>query len=70
MAGAQDPLRVPGYADEIAERIPTARVRTYDECGHMPNIEYPDLFVADVIEFCRDMIPEGRSLLTESTSQG
>ena len=51
IAGADDPLRETGYALELAERIPNATVRVYDNCGHMPNIEQAERFNSDVLEF-------------------
>jgi pimeloyl-ACP methyl ester carboxylesterase len=51
IAGGNDPLREPGYAEALAERIPDCRLRVYDECGHMPNLEHPEQVVADVIDF-------------------
>ncbi|MGI5129860.1 alpha/beta fold hydrolase [Pseudonocardia sp. CA-107938] len=51
IAGADDKLREPGYADEIAARIPDSRLRVYDDCGHLPHIENAAEFNADVIEF-------------------
>jgi len=51
IAGADDPLREDGYALELAQRIPNATVRVYDNCGHMPNIEQAERFNSDVLEF-------------------
>lgn len=51
IAGANDPLRLPGYADELAERIPDAELLTYPECGHLPNIEYASRFHDDLVSF-------------------
>jgi pimeloyl-ACP methyl ester carboxylesterase len=51
VAGAQDPLRLPGYADELAARIPDAELLSYEDCGHMPNIEHPDRFAGDLLSF-------------------
>jgi pimeloyl-ACP methyl ester carboxylesterase len=51
LAGANDPLRLPGYEKELFERIPDSEVIVYPECGHMPNLENPDRFVADVVTF-------------------
>ncbi len=51
IAGAQDRLRLPGYADEIAKRVRDAELLTYDECGHLPNIEHPGRLVGDVTDF-------------------
>ncbi|MEV4603290.1 alpha/beta fold hydrolase [Amycolatopsis sp. NPDC049253] len=51
IAGAEDPLREPGCADEIAARIPDAELRVYSECGHLPNIEHAQRFVEDLLAF-------------------
>ncbi|WP_224404052.1 alpha/beta fold hydrolase [Pseudonocardia sp. ICBG1034] len=51
VAGADDPLRLPGYADEVAARIPDAELLTYPECGHMPNVEHPERFRDDLLSF-------------------
>jgi 2-hydroxymuconate-semialdehyde hydrolase len=51
VAGADDKLREPGYADEIAARIPDARLRVYENCGHLPHIENAAQFNVDVVEF-------------------
>lgn len=51
IAGRDDPLREPGYAEELAARIPDSRLHVYDECGHMPNLEHPERVVAHVIAF-------------------
>lgn len=53
VAGAEDPLRLPDYATEISRRIPSGELLTYENCGHMPNIEFPDRFVKDVVNFSR-----------------
>lgn len=53
LAGADDPLRLPGYADELAARIPDAELLVYPECGHMPNLEHPQRFLDDVLSFLR-----------------
>jgi pimeloyl-ACP methyl ester carboxylesterase len=53
VAGANDNLREPGYADEIARRIPQAELRIYDECGHLPHIEQAARFNADAVTFLR-----------------
>ncbi|MET7997029.1 alpha/beta hydrolase [Amycolatopsis sp. NPDC005232] len=51
IAGAEDPLRERGYADEISARLPDAELRVYAECGHLPNIEHAQRFVEDVLAF-------------------
>jgi pimeloyl-ACP methyl ester carboxylesterase len=51
VAGAQDSLREPGYADALAERIPGAELLTLDRCGHLPQIEHPERFNHAVLDF-------------------
>ena len=51
VAGGEDPLREPGYAVEMAARIPTATALVYENCGHLPHIEAAERFNADVIDF-------------------
>lgn len=53
VAGADDPLREPGYAPALAARIPGAEVIVYDECGHCPNIEKADAFNEAALAFLR-----------------
>ncbi|BCW35891.1 alpha/beta hydrolase [Arthrobacter sp. StoSoilA2] len=51
IAGADDELREAGYAAPLAERIPNATLLTYQQCGHLPQLEQPALFNADVAKF-------------------
>ena len=51
IAGADDPLRLPGYADEVAARLPDGELLVYPECGHVPNIEHPERFRDDLLSF-------------------
>ncbi|HUY20589.1 MAG TPA: alpha/beta hydrolase [Candidatus Binataceae bacterium] len=53
VAGANDKLRLPGYADELARRIPNAELHVFEDCGHCPNIERAERFNAVVIEFLK-----------------
>jgi pimeloyl-ACP methyl ester carboxylesterase len=55
LAGADDKLREPGYADEIVARIPDGRVRVYDHCGHVPNLEAPEAVAEDILAFLADI---------------
>jgi 2-hydroxymuconate-semialdehyde hydrolase len=55
IAGAQDKLREPGYAQELGHRIPDSRVRVYELCGHMPNLERPERVVSDLLEFADEL---------------
>jgi pimeloyl-ACP methyl ester carboxylesterase len=51
IAGANDKLRNPGYAEEFIHRIPNAQLQVFEDCGHCPNIEQADRFNAAVIAF-------------------
>ena len=53
VAGANDPLREPGYAPKLAARIEGAEVHVYENCGHCPNIEHAERFNAQVLDFLR-----------------
>lgn len=61
VAGAEDTLRLPGYASEISGRIPSSELLTYEKCGHMPNIEFPERFVKDVVNFSRKFVGSDHS---------
>lgn len=51
VAGAEDPLREPGYAHGLHARIPDSEVRVYEGTGHFPHIERAERFNADVLDF-------------------
>ena len=53
IAGANDPLREPGYSNGLAERIPDNEHHVYENCGHCPNIEFADRFNAHAIDFLK-----------------
>jgi pimeloyl-ACP methyl ester carboxylesterase len=48
IAGAEDKLRMPGYAAEVTNRIPGGKVAVVTGCGHCPNIERPEI-VGDLL---------------------
>lgn len=50
-AGAQDPLREPGYADAMHRQISGSEVKVFDPCGHCANVEYADEWNALVLDF-------------------
>lgn len=50
-AGADDPLREPGWADDLAGRIPGAQAVVFEQCGHVPNLERADEWNAAAVEF-------------------
>ncbi|HJY79455.1 MAG TPA: alpha/beta hydrolase [Burkholderiales bacterium] len=51
MAGSEDATTPPALARELAARIPNAKFRQLDGCGHCPQIESPPLFVQAVEAF-------------------
>jgi pimeloyl-ACP methyl ester carboxylesterase len=51
VAGAEDPLREPGYAELMHARIPDSEVSVYEETGHFPHIERASRFNAEVLAF-------------------
>ncbi len=53
IAGGQDPLRMPGYAPEIATRMPDSEVHVYGDSGHCPHIEKSAEFNEMAIEFLK-----------------
>ena len=51
VAGAEDRLREPGYAEDLGVRIPDSEVHILDACGHCPNIERANDFNRLTIQF-------------------
>jgi len=51
MAGSEDATTPPGLARELAAKIPNAKFRELQGCGHCPQIENPELFVRTVEDF-------------------
>jgi pimeloyl-ACP methyl ester carboxylesterase len=54
MAGAKDPLRLPGYADELVAEIPDAQLYVFENAAHMGNIECAEDFNREVIRFLKE----------------
>ncbi len=54
MAGAKDPLRLPGYAPELAAEIPGSQLHVFENAAHMPNIECADEFNDVLIKFLKE----------------
>ena len=57
MGGSADVLKEPGYIDELVARVPNGKSIVYEGCGHAPNVEIPDRFNADVLEFLAEHYP-------------
>lgn len=51
IAGANDKLRLPGYAQQLHQQIRGSQLTVFDDCGHCPNIEHAEAFNQAVIEF-------------------
>jgi pimeloyl-ACP methyl ester carboxylesterase len=51
IAGGQDPLRNPGYAQELQKDVKGSELIMIPEAGHCPQIDAPDKFNAAVIDF-------------------
>jgi pimeloyl-ACP methyl ester carboxylesterase len=49
--GASDRLYPPAYAEEFQRLIPGSRVAMIPACGHLPNIEKPDVFAETIVRF-------------------
>jgi pimeloyl-ACP methyl ester carboxylesterase len=49
--GGADKLYPAPYAEAFRRLIPGSRAVVFGDCGHMPNIEKPDDFVAEVVRF-------------------
>jgi pimeloyl-ACP methyl ester carboxylesterase len=49
--GENDRLVPPAYGPAFAELVPGARLETIKDCGHLPNIEKPEEFVAKIDAF-------------------
>lgn len=55
VAGADDGLRMPGYAEELGRRIPDCRVKVFDAAAHCPHIEYAQEFNQLAIAFLKEI---------------
>lgn len=51
LAGDQDLIFQEPLVKDLANKIQGARYYCFSECGHLPQIEYPELFVSVVHEF-------------------
>jgi pimeloyl-ACP methyl ester carboxylesterase len=51
IAGAADKLRNPGYATEVANKLPIAKVHIIPDAGHCPQIERPGVVNPIIIQF-------------------
>jgi 2-hydroxymuconate-semialdehyde hydrolase len=51
IAGERDPLRNPGYADELHAEIESSELVKFSDAGHCLQIDLPDAFNRAVIDF-------------------
>jgi pimeloyl-ACP methyl ester carboxylesterase len=51
VAGGKDPLREPGYAQELQNDIAGSELLVFDEAGHFPHIDMPERFNQAAIAF-------------------
>ncbi len=49
--GDRDRILPPAHLAAVARELPDARTRLIPDCGHMPQIERPDLFAGLVEDF-------------------
>ena len=52
--GDTDRLYPAPYAEAFRRLIPGSRAVVFPECGHMPNVEKPDEFVAEIVRFAKE----------------
>lgn len=52
--GEEDRVFPAAYGTEFANRIPGARLVTFDGCGHLPHVERAKRFVSTVVEFAEE----------------
>jgi len=53
VAGAHDKLREPGYAPAMAKRIKDCELHVFEDCGHCPNLEFPERFNEVTLRFLK-----------------
>ena len=51
IAGAHDPLRDPGFGEALHRQIPDSELAVFEQSGHSPQLDEPDLFNETVITF-------------------
>ena len=51
VAGAKDPLREPGYAQDLQKQIARSELLVFPEAGHFPHIDWPERFNEAAIGF-------------------
>ncbi|MBM7387158.1 alpha/beta fold hydrolase [Clavibacter phaseoli] len=56
--GDRDRILPPAHLAAVARELPDARTRLIPDCGHMPQIERPDLFAGLVEDFLASLPPD------------
>ena len=51
--GAQDKVMPLAWGQKLVELMPHASLQVFDQCGHLPQIEYPEAFCAAVAEVAK-----------------
>ena len=54
-AGRYNALRQPAEAERHAAALPQGRLCIYEDCGHLPYLEFPERFNAHVREFVAEV---------------
>jgi pimeloyl-ACP methyl ester carboxylesterase/putative sterol carrier protein len=49
--GKQDRIISPHFSRKVQTALPSARVEVWDDCGHVPQVEYPDRTAQVLLEF-------------------
>ncbi len=49
--GRRDVLITPRFGQRVKRHLPAARVETWDDCGHVPQLEFPERTVERMLEF-------------------
>lgn len=56
--GKQDIVTPPEAANQFAQMLPKSRLVWFDRCGHVPMMEHPEPFAAELVEFVESLGPE------------
>ena len=58
--GRHDKLLPVLQADILGRLLPGARMQIYEDCGHMPQFEYPDRFNREVLDFFAELVRDAK----------
>jgi len=56
--GRQDIVTPPEAAQQFATMLPNSKLVWFDRCGHVPMMEHPEPFAAELAEFIESLGPE------------